>query len=162
MDEEVVIFEELLMSQVVQTEALTRLLVENGVFTQEQFLEKVKVVYQEMKRNNNIAVDSYQIPEVPPQPFKDIERWQVKAKDLGKQTLYLSLNALLSVNGEHTTKSVKTFQREIYVQVTSVKGAWALVERYWVYLTVVFTAVVIPIVAYFLKKLFRADEAKPS
>lgn len=39
----------LLMSQVVQQEALTRLLVEKGIFTQEEFLEMVKVVNQEMK-----------------------------------------------------------------------------------------------------------------
>ena len=34
-------FEELLMSQVVQQEALTRLLVEKGIFTEEEFLEMV-------------------------------------------------------------------------------------------------------------------------
>ena len=47
---QVVSFEELLMSQVVQQEALTRLLVEKGVFTREEFLEMVRVVDQEMKR----------------------------------------------------------------------------------------------------------------
>jgi hypothetical protein len=47
---QVVSFEELLMSQVVQQEALTRLLVEKGVFTKEEFLEMVKVVDREMKR----------------------------------------------------------------------------------------------------------------
>ena len=41
---QVVSFEELLMSQVVQQEALTRLLVEKGVFTKEEFLEMVRVV----------------------------------------------------------------------------------------------------------------------
>jgi len=35
-------FEELLMSQVVQQEALTRVLVEKGIFTKEEFLEMVK------------------------------------------------------------------------------------------------------------------------
>jgi hypothetical protein len=43
-------FEELLMSQVVQQEALTRLLVEKGVFIKEEFLQMVKVVDREMKR----------------------------------------------------------------------------------------------------------------
>ena len=43
-------FEELLMSQVVQQEALTRLLVEKGIFTNEEFLEIVRMVDQEMKR----------------------------------------------------------------------------------------------------------------
>ncbi|MGA2468680.1 MAG: hypothetical protein ABSH06_30615 [Thermodesulfobacteriota bacterium] len=46
---QIVSFEELLMSQVVQQEALTRLLVEKGVFTKEQFLEMVRVVDREMK-----------------------------------------------------------------------------------------------------------------
>ncbi len=41
--------EELLMSQVVQQEALTRLLIEKGIFKKEEFLEMVNVVNQEMK-----------------------------------------------------------------------------------------------------------------
>jgi len=41
---QVVSFEELLMSQVVQHEALTRLLVEKGIFTKEEFLEMVRVL----------------------------------------------------------------------------------------------------------------------
>ena len=48
---QVVSFEELLMSQVVQQEALTRLLVEKGIFTEEEFLEVVNKVNQEMKRD---------------------------------------------------------------------------------------------------------------
>jgi len=51
--EQIVSFEELLMSQVVQQEALTRLLVEKGIFTKEEFLEMVKVVDSEMKKKVN-------------------------------------------------------------------------------------------------------------
>jgi len=40
------------MSQVVQQEALTRLLVEKGIFTKEEFLEIVKVVDREIKRRS--------------------------------------------------------------------------------------------------------------
>jgi uncharacterized protein YqgQ len=47
---QVVSFEELLMSQVVQQEALTRLLIMKGLFTKEEFLEMVKVVDREMKK----------------------------------------------------------------------------------------------------------------
>ena len=43
--------EELLISQVVQQEALTRLLIMKGLFTKEEFLEMVKTVDQEIKRN---------------------------------------------------------------------------------------------------------------
>jgi len=38
------------MSQVVQQEALTRLLVEKGIITREEFLEMLKVVNKEMNR----------------------------------------------------------------------------------------------------------------
>ncbi|MGA2468970.1 MAG: hypothetical protein ABSH06_32115 [Thermodesulfobacteriota bacterium] len=48
---QVVSFEELLMSQVVQQEALNRLLVKKWIFTKEEFLEMVEVVDREMKRD---------------------------------------------------------------------------------------------------------------
>ncbi len=47
---ELVSFEELLMSQVVHAEALTRLLIDKGIITEEEFSEMVKVVDQEIKR----------------------------------------------------------------------------------------------------------------
>jgi hypothetical protein len=46
---QIVSFEELLMSQVVQQETLTRLLIEKGIFTKEEFLEMVRVVDKEIK-----------------------------------------------------------------------------------------------------------------
>jgi len=50
--QEVVSFKELLMSQVVQQKALTRLLVEKGIFTKQEFLEMVRVANQGIKRKN--------------------------------------------------------------------------------------------------------------
>ena len=47
---QVVTSEELLRSQVVQQEALTRLLIMKGLFTKEEFLEMVRVVNKEMKK----------------------------------------------------------------------------------------------------------------
>lgn len=47
---QMVSFEELLMSQVVQQEALTSLLVEKRIFTNEEFLEMVKTINRKMKR----------------------------------------------------------------------------------------------------------------
>jgi hypothetical protein len=43
-------FEELLMSQVVRQEALTRLLIEKGIFTKEEFLAMVRAVDKETKK----------------------------------------------------------------------------------------------------------------
>jgi len=48
---QIVSSEELLMSQVVQQEALTRLLIEKGILTKEEFLKMVGVVNQEMKKD---------------------------------------------------------------------------------------------------------------
>ncbi len=47
---QVVSSEELLMSQVVQQEALTKLLLAKGIFTEQEFLDMVIEVSQEMKR----------------------------------------------------------------------------------------------------------------
>ena len=47
---QLVSFEELLMSQMIQQEALTRLLIEKGIFNKQEFLEMVKVVDQEIKK----------------------------------------------------------------------------------------------------------------
>ena len=51
---QVVSFEDLLMSQVVQQEALTRLLVEKGICTNEELLVMVNKVNQEMKRKKGM------------------------------------------------------------------------------------------------------------
>ncbi len=85
-------------------------------------------------------------------------QWQVKAKEIGVQKLYLSLNALLNVNRKDTAMSVSTFQREIIVEVTSIAGFWALVERYWAYLAVALTAVLMPLVVYLWKKLWGKSD----
>ena len=47
---QIVSFEELLISQMIQQEALTKLLIEKGIFAKEEFLSMVNTVNQEMKR----------------------------------------------------------------------------------------------------------------
>ena len=51
---QIVSFQELLMSQVVQQEALTRLLVEKGIFNKEELLEMVRIVNGEIKAKPGI------------------------------------------------------------------------------------------------------------
>jgi len=51
---QVVSFEGLPMSQVVQQGALTKLVVEKGIFTKEEFLKRGRVVDQEMKGKKKI------------------------------------------------------------------------------------------------------------
>lgn len=53
---QVVSLEELLMSQVVQQEALTRLLIEKEIFSKQEFLEMVKTVNLEMKKKRGCNI----------------------------------------------------------------------------------------------------------
>jgi len=55
---QIVSFEELLMSQVVQQGALTRLTVEKGQFTREVLMEIAKVIDKEIKRKSKLRRDS--------------------------------------------------------------------------------------------------------
>jgi hypothetical protein len=54
---QVVPFEELLMSQVVQQEALTRLLIEKGIFTKEEFLEMVEELDCQARIKSLLSMD---------------------------------------------------------------------------------------------------------
>lgn len=46
---QIVLNDELLLSQMVSNEAVIRLLIEKGIFNKEEFLEMVRVVDKEMK-----------------------------------------------------------------------------------------------------------------
>lgn len=94
--------------------------------------------------------------------------WQIKAQDFGPQTLYLSLNALLNVDGKDSEKSVRTFEHRVVVGVNSTAAAWTLAERHWVVLAGIATFVGSILIylgkwlVYLYKKLFdraRQDDA---
>jgi type II secretory pathway component PulJ len=78
-------------------------------------------------------------------------QWRVKASSLGDKKLDLSMNAQLTVNGKEAAKSVRTFEREIHVRITSVRGLWSFIEYYWAYLGALATGL-ISLVVYFWKK----------
>jgi hypothetical protein len=72
--QKIVSFEELLMSQVVQQEALTRLLVEKEIFIREEFLEMVRTadndIIKKAAKQRGLKV-KYEIPkEIDKKPFK--------------------------------------------------------------------------------------------
>jgi hypothetical protein len=90
--------------------------------------------------------------------------WQIKANEYGSQTLYLSLNALLTVDGKDSEKSVRTFVLKTDVEVTSMAAAGAFAERHWVILTGIITALMSILVylsklgAYLFRKFFDRPE----
>jgi hypothetical protein len=68
----VVSFEELLLSQLVHQEALTRLLLDKGIISRDEFLTTVKVVGRERKRTLN-RISSNKNSETGPQHPTSIE-----------------------------------------------------------------------------------------
>jgi len=45
-------------------------------------------------------------------------KWEIKAKSSGLQKLHLTLSALVIVEGNNTYKTIRTFDKEIKVQVS--------------------------------------------
>jgi len=56
-DSETVSFEELLMTNVIQVDALSQLLIEKGLITEQEFFTKLKLVQQEWESKKAIGRD---------------------------------------------------------------------------------------------------------
>ena len=69
-------------------------------------------------------------------------RWNVRATEPGPQTLYLTLNAILTVDGERFSRSVNVLNRTIEVEITAVQRATMFLEANWQWLA---GTVVIPL-----------------
>jgi len=54
-EKEVVSFKELLMSQIINLDAVTQLLIEKGIITEEEFYAKLKVVQEEYEKRRGKA-----------------------------------------------------------------------------------------------------------
>jgi len=55
-DKEIVSYEELLMANVIQTDTVAQLLVEKGIFTEQEFFTKLKKVQGEWERKKGTKV----------------------------------------------------------------------------------------------------------
>jgi len=53
-DREVVSHQELLMSQIIQLDAVTQMLIEKGIITEEEFFRKLKEVQREYEQRKTI------------------------------------------------------------------------------------------------------------
>jgi hypothetical protein len=69
-------------------------------------------------------------------------RWEVEGTDGGSQRLHLSLAALIIVEGERTPRAVRTFDREIEVQVTLRQRITGFIGDNWQWL---WAALVVPL-----------------
>jgi hypothetical protein len=61
-------------------------------------------------------------------------RWNVTANQTGKQTLHLTINAIVTVDGERFPRSLNVLDRDIEVEITALQRATLFVERNWQWL----------------------------
>jgi len=103
-----------------------------------------------------LSGDGFQITELTPSEQGIIEsedtewRWQVTPKEPGEHFLNVSLSTKLKVDGEEITRSIKTYEHQIRVNVTVGQMVAGFVGKNWQWLWAV---VVAPIAAFGWKKV---------
>ena len=89
--------------------------------------------------------------------------WQIQAQQAGRQSLHLTLDALLKVDGEITPVAVQTFNENIVVQVTLPQRVSKFVSSN---LSWVWTALILPVLGYLWTrwkgKKLNASDARPA
>ncbi len=69
-------------------------------------------------------------------------RWEVEGTEQGSQRLHLSLSALITAGGEQTPRAVRTFDREIDIEVTLRQRITGFIGDNWQWL---WTAILVPL-----------------
>ena len=72
-------------------------------------------------------------------------KWEIKPKSPGLHKLYLAMNAYFEVYGNSTPKSIRTFEKEINIEVTWVQRATIFFKNNWQWF---WTSIFIPIFFY--------------
>lgn len=63
-----------------------------------------------------------------------IWKWEIKPIEKGKQNIYLTINIIITVDGDNLTRTVKTFEREIQIKVTAVQSVSRFFKDNWQWL----------------------------
>lgn len=82
--------------------------------------------------------------------------WNVTPIEPGRQNLHLELCARIEVNARETPVRIKTFEREIQVEITVARRIGRHFEQHWQWWG---SAILVPAAAFFLKK--RLDKKEP-
>ena len=67
-------------------------------------------------------------------------KWEIHPKEEGKHRLYLTLSALLEVNGKSSQRAIKTFEKTIEVTVTNSQHVKNFIGNNWQWLWATFLA----------------------
>jgi hypothetical protein len=90
-------------------------------------------------------------PEVQPVTWKEPTEWQweVRPTEAGNQALHLTLTAILQIEGKDSTRAIRTFDRDIQVQVTWPQRISGFATENWQWL---WTTVAVPIALWLWRK----------
>jgi hypothetical protein len=58
-------------------------------------------------------------------------KWDIRPKRFGSQSLHLSLNALLKIDGESSTRTIETFDKDISVNIVLPTSLIAYPQDHW-------------------------------
>lgn len=84
-------------------------------------------------------------------------KWAIRAKEVGEQKLFLTLNANLLVNDRERQHTVHTFSKALAVQVIWPQSAVYFLWSYWQWIC---TAIAIPLVGWLAARIFGSKESK--
>lgn len=99
----------------------------------------------------NLVGPNFEITPITPQqqPVSGISsnewRWEVSPKRTGQVKLYLTVNAILTIDGQGNNKVLRTFTKNIDVDVSPQQHVANFITTHWQWL---FTAIIIPLVIY--------------
>ena len=82
-------------------------------------------------------------------------KWDVKPTRDGRQLLHLTLSVLIQVDGVSTLRAIRTFDKEVEVEVTWDQHVGAFVEGNWQWL---WATILVPIAGWFWKKKKRESK----
>ncbi len=76
-------------------------------------------------------------------------RWEVEALQEGSHRLHLTLNAIVTLDGDKETRSIRTFNQEIFVQVSLMSKIAGFIGKNWQWL---WTVILVPVASWLWNK----------
>lgn len=86
-------------------------------------------------------------------------KWEIRAKQLGEQKLFLALNANLLIDNRERKHTVQTFSKTLHINVVWPQSVLYFLWSYWQWIC---TAIAIPLVGWVGSRIFGKKNAKAS
>ena len=90
-------------------------------------------------------------PETQAISFEEITdwKWEITPIKPGEQTLYLTISAILFVNGERTPRKIESYRKKIYIKVTFIQKLGFFIKDKWDWL---WGVILVPLIIWIWRK----------